>query len=122
MQGEILSTVLKRKTVTIRYPFEPPVRPEGLRGKISYDITKCTGCGLCARDCPSTAITMVESKATKTKKKPEFRLDRCIFCGTCEAVCPSKAITLTQEFELATFDKENLFIRTPDPEAAEKEG
>lgn len=122
MEGEILGTVLRRKTATIRYPFQEAVRPERLRGLIAHDIEKCTGCGLCSRDCPATAITMVESTKTKTKKKPEFRFDRCIFCGTCEAVCPKKAITMTNTFEMAAFTlkDEHLVVVSEDPEQAEK--
>ncbi len=122
MQTEILGTVLRRKTATIRYPFQEAVRPERLRGKIEHDIEKCTGCGLCSRDCPATAITMVESTKTKTKKKPEFRFDRCIFCGTCEAVCPKKAITMSTSFEMAAFDlkDESLIVVSEDPEPAEQ--
>ncbi len=117
MQGEVLGTVLKRKTATIRYPFQEAVRPERLRGKIEHDIEKCTGCGLCSRDCPATAITMVPSTKTKTKKKPEFRFDRCIFCGTCEAICPTKAITMSTTFELAAFSlkDEHLVVVSEDP-------
>jgi len=123
MQREVLSTVVKRKTATIRYPFQSAVRPQGLRGKMTHSIEKCTGCGICARDCPSTAITMIASTKTKTKKKPEFHLDRCIFCGTCEATCPTKAIEMTTEFELACFDPKSLVVVTQDPavpEPAEK--
>ncbi len=122
MQGEILGTVLRRKSATIRYPFQEAVRPERLRGSIEHDIDKCTGCGLCSRDCPATAIEMVESTKTKTKKKPEFRYDRCIFCGTCEAVCPKKAITMSTKFEMAAFTlkDEHLFVVSEDPEPAEK--
>lgn len=117
MQGEVLGTILKRKTATIRYPFQEAVRPERLRGKIEHDIEKCTGCGLCSRDCPATAITMVPSTKTKTEKKPEFRFDRCIFCGTCEAVCPKKAITMSTTFELAAFSlkDEHLVVVSEDP-------
>ncbi len=123
MEGEILGTVFRRKSVTIRYPFQEAIRPERLRGKIEHDIEKCTGCGLCSRDCPATAITMIESTKTKTKKKPEFRFDRCIWCGTCEAVCPKKAITMSTTFELATFDLNDpsLIVVSEDSEPSQAE-
>ena len=123
MQGEILGTVLKRKTATIRYPFEEAVHPERLRGKMEHNIETCTGCSLCSRDCPSTAIIMVPSTKTKTKKKPEFDLGRCIWCGTCEAVCPTKSITMKPVFEMAVFDLKDpsLTIVSEDPPVEEKQ-
>lgn len=122
MQSEVLSNVIRGRKETIRYPFEPGIRPERLRGRIEHDIEKCTGCGLCSRDCPATAITMVESTKTKTKKKPQFRFDRCIWCGTCEAVCPKKAITMSTTFEMAAFNlkDQSLVVVSEDPEPAEK--
>lgn len=40
----------------------------------------CTGCGLCAADCVSGALTLQNGKAIVTKE--------CIHCGHCVAVCP----------------------------------
>jgi NADH-quinone oxidoreductase subunit F len=47
---------------------------------------KCTGCGLCAKECPADAITGI-------KKKPH-RIDAgaCVRCGACRAVCPAGAV------------------------------
>ena len=47
---------------------------------------KCTGCGACARSCPTGAI--VPAGGGKYRIDP----DRCARCGTCYVTCPNKAI------------------------------
>jgi len=111
--GRILREAIKKKhRATVMYPFEKPEVMEDLRGKIEHFIEKCTGCGLCARDCPAKAITMIDDTRTKTKKKPEFHYDRCLFCSQCEESCPTKAIKLTTEYELAGTDRSKMVIST----------
>jgi NADH-quinone oxidoreductase subunit F len=53
----------------------------------SIDETRCNGCRLCIKDCPSEAITFV------AKKNPVI-MDRskCIRCGTCYSVCKLNAV------------------------------
>jgi ferredoxin len=47
----------------------------------------CDGCGLCARYCPHSALTVVRDRA-----KIDARL--CTACGLCAEVCPPAAIVL----------------------------
>jgi NADH:ubiquinone oxidoreductase subunit F (NADH-binding)/(2Fe-2S) ferredoxin len=50
------------------------------------DVDACTGCTLCARKCPTSAII-------GTRKNPHFIVeDKCIGCGACEEVCKSDAV------------------------------
>jgi len=41
---------------------------------------------------------------------PELDLGRCIFCGECVAACSSGAITFTQDWRLATSEREGLLV------------
>ncbi len=50
---------------------------------------KCTGCGLCAADCPTAAIKLVA-------KRPVFGA-ACVRCGLCVGICPVQAITQPEE-------------------------
>lgn len=56
-----------------------------LQYKINAD--KCKGCGICAKQCPVSAIS------GKIKEAHVIDTDKCIKCGACMAKCPFKAIT-----------------------------
>lgn len=54
-------------------------------------------CGLCARRCPTGAITMVPIQegepgysASENRKVPAVDEEKCIGCGACENLCPSR--------------------------------
>jgi formate hydrogenlyase subunit 6/NADH:ubiquinone oxidoreductase subunit I len=108
MLGEVLAHVLK-KPATTHYPFVAAHMPVNFRGKlISYD-SKCVGCKLCMKDCPSHAITI--TKVAEKRFEVTIDLDRCIYCGQCVDSCNKKALQVTQEFELASLDRSTLRVR-----------
>jgi formate hydrogenlyase subunit 6/NADH:ubiquinone oxidoreductase subunit I len=113
-----LLSQLFRKPATCQYPFVKAEVPEGFRGKQVYDINLCISCGLCSRDCPASAIEMVEING---KRRPLFHLDQCIFCYQCAESCPRNAIQSTKIFELATTDKSSLVIK-PEEKAQKENG
>lgn len=58
---------------------------------VKIDHEKCTGCGLCAKDCISLNIEIKENKA--------FIKKDCFKCGHCVAVCPKAAVSVP-EYEM----------------------
>ena len=86
--------------ITVRYPSGPPILPETYRGKVTVRSELCTGCGLCARDCPAFALEL------EREGWHRFRLvhyeDRCAYCGQCVDSCRQGAIALVSELPGAT--------------------
>jgi len=53
----------------------------------SVDDSRCTGCGLCVKNCDFDAISIIKSKAV-------LKDEKCSGCAMCIAVCPQKAIKI----------------------------
>ncbi|MBN1534016.1 MAG: DUF362 domain-containing protein, partial [Spirochaetes bacterium] len=51
------------------------------------DPAICTGCGICADQCPVSALSMDDTI-------PRVDAETCIACFCCQEMCPQKAITL----------------------------
>ncbi|MCX8011824.1 MAG: 4Fe-4S dicluster domain-containing protein [Desulfobacterota bacterium] len=93
------------------FPLGPELHPpeEGFRGKIDIEVEKCIGCGGCANVCPARLIEITDTDASRIL---EYFLKRCTYCGRCAEVCPENAITMTKEYQLATNNNNDLYIRT----------
>ncbi|MCR4686594.1 MAG: NADH-quinone oxidoreductase subunit NuoF [Lachnospiraceae bacterium] len=60
----------------------------------SIDKEKCVGCGMCAKQCPASAISKTDYIAPG-KKLPAMAIDtsKCVKCGACMSTCKFKAIS-----------------------------
>jgi NADH-quinone oxidoreductase subunit I len=118
-----------RKHNTILYPEKKRDYSDRFRGAhfISVDKNKtenCTACFLCETICPAECIHIVADErdedhnpyGVKKEKKPvSFDIDllRCCFCGFCEEACPKDAIKLSNNYEMATYSREDAIIDLP---------
>lgn len=105
---KLLKTILNVGDTTVKYPFKPYDVCQDFRGKPEYNAEQCIACAACTMACPANALTMNTDAASGERVWALF-LGRCIFCGRCEEVCPARAIRLSEEFELAVFNKQDLF-------------
>jgi NADH-quinone oxidoreductase subunit I len=108
---------LGRHAVTLQYPtqrWEMPERSRGIVVLLSDKETgrlNCNACMLCARNCPSGAITVDFEKDEKNKRVlKEFVVDYnvCCFCGLCEDSCNFAAIKLAPKYEFSTLNRDDL--------------
>jgi NADH-quinone oxidoreductase subunit I len=111
-----------KKKVTMQYPEEKWVVPEGYRGapylvKDQEGRTKCVSCQLCEFVCPPRAIRIVPpgpegspevGNVEKAPKEFEINMLRCIFCGYCQEVCPEEAIFLMKDYSLTGTTRQEL--------------
>ena len=60
---------LKRRPVTVQYPYEKLIPSERYRGRIHYEFDKCIACEVCVRVCPINlpVVDWVMNKATKKR-------------------------------------------------------
>jgi NAD(P)H-quinone oxidoreductase subunit I len=113
--GEGLSVTfdhMRRRPVTVQYPYEKLIPSERFRGRIHFEFDKCISCEVCVRVCPINlpVVDWTFNKAIKKKELKHYSIDFgvCIFCGNCVEYCPTNCLSMTEEYELSTYDRHEL--------------
>ena len=65
-------------------------------GILLVDKEQCTGCGLCAIDCPTKALVIRPNNETDSFQLL-FRQEACNACGVCEKSCPEHCLRLEEK-------------------------
>ena len=74
---------------------------------VSLDVSRCTGCTMCLKRCPTEAIRIKDGHAV-------INPDRCIDCGVCIRYCPNNAKKATYS-KLDTVMKYKYKVALPAP-------
>ena len=71
----------------------------GYKDNVKIDPSKCIGCGICAKNCPTKNIRIENGKAVASAK--------CTMCYRCVDYCPKQAITLLGKtiYEQPTYER-----------------
>lgn len=112
-RGRMIPYIMRmmvKKPNTTQYPAKHAEMADRFRGALKFDQSKCIGCKICTRVCPSNAIEIERVSETEKVFQAFVRMDRCIFCGQCVDSCPKQALENTQNFELACLDKNKLRV------------
>lgn len=103
---------MRRRPITVQYPYEKLIPSERFRGRIHFEFDKCISCEVCVRVCPINlpVVDWEFNKETKKKQLRHYSIDFgvCIFCGNCVEYCPTNCLSMTEEYELSTYDRHEL--------------
>ncbi len=72
-------------------------------GIVEVDPSRCTGCSLCALDCPTEALNFVQ-EGDDDSYRMLFQRERCTGCGLCQKSCPEHCLTMAQGIHLDKMD------------------
>jgi hydrogenase-4 component H len=113
---------LRTGILTTRYPATKEYMPEGFHGRPVLDANRCLadqGCKACVQVCLPAALSIIEvlNEANREPEEGEawqLTLDyaRCIMCKLCVTSCPADALRMTEDYELASSNREDLRLVT----------
>jgi ferredoxin len=78
---------------------------------MEVDLSKCNGCGKCAKACPVNAIEIIQELKGKIKRKRAVCDESlCLGCGVCYSACEFGGITMNPRIQ-RVYTPETIFDR-----------
>ncbi|MCL2679206.1 MAG: 4Fe-4S binding protein [Dehalococcoidia bacterium] len=64
--------------------------------KVSFNVDRCKGCGLCVDACPKKIVALSKQNMNAKGFHPAevTDIEKCIACAFCAIMCPDAAITV----------------------------
>jgi NADH-quinone oxidoreductase subunit I len=106
----------KRRTFTeqYQYPELPLIVSDRYRGFHRYDLTKCTACGRCAKDCPVDCIYIGRQKVEGRKgfQVTGYVIDytKCMLCGFCTESCMAECLEMGSTHDLSCYSRDGCIV------------
>jgi len=79
-------------------------------GKVELDSSRCTGCGLCAEECPTEALLISAGEETDAFQII-FKHGNCVACGLCVEICPEKCLCVKRILELDKVGSQSVLFK-----------
>lgn len=102
---------LFRKPATLMYPVIPREYGENTKGHIDVDMDACILCGICAKKCPTHAISVDREGKTWSIARMQ-----CIQCRCCTGYCPKNCLTMANTYTAPNVVKTVDVFEKPAPE------
>ncbi len=76
-------------------------------GKIVLDAARCTGCGVCAAQCPTNALADLKVDGSC---QLVFRQESCVGCGQCVDCCPERCLQMVKVLDVGKLSREPQLV------------
>jgi NADH-quinone oxidoreductase subunit I len=115
--GQMFKRVATEQYPEVKKPTAPRYHGRHVLNRHPDGLEKCVGCELCACACPADAIYVEGGDNTPDARYSpgerygavyQINYARCIFCGLCIEACPTRSLTMSNEYELASDNRQDL--------------
>lgn len=91
--SKLMMKSLFKKPATLMYPVVKREWEEDVRGHVNIEPDLCILCSICAKKCPTQAISVEKENRTW-----EIDRMRCVQCAHCVEVCPKKCLHMEKQY------------------------